>query len=149
VKQERTWIVVADGGQARILVSTGRMKGVRRLPGGQFQTQLPASREIMSERQPRVHESVGQARHAVEPRHDPHEDLKQQFLVRLAQYLEGAERRGEFEHLLVVAPATAMGDLRQEFGPALRGRLLREIVHDYTHQSDDFVYRQIKDKLPR
>ena len=53
-----------------------------------------------------------------------------------------------FEHLVVVAPATALGELRKEFGPHLQKRLFAEIVHDYAHQSNDYVYQHIKDSLP-
>ena len=148
MKQNRTWIVVADGAKARILLYTAQQKGVRQLPDGEFHdTHLP-THELVTDRQPRVHDSVGATRHAVEPRIDPHKQREEQFLARLATHLEHAEQRGEFEHLVVVAPATAMGDLRKEFGPPLQKRLIAEIVHDYTHQSNDYVYQHIKDSLP-
>ena len=148
MKQDRTWIVVADGAKARVLLYKPHQKGVQQLPDGEFHdTHLP-THELVTERQPRVHDSVGHARHAVEPRIDPHDQRETQFLGRLAAHLDGAEQRGEFEHLVVVAPATAMGELRKAFSPSLRKRLFAEIVHDYAHQSNDYVYQHIKDSLP-
>ena len=148
MKQNRTWIVVADGAKARILVYTARQKGVQQLPNGEFHdTHLP-THELVTDRQPRVHDSVGAARHAVEPRIDPHKQREEQFLARLAAHLENAERNGEFENLVVVAPATALGELRKDFSPLLQKRLFAEIVHDYAHQSNDYVYQRIKDSLP-
>ena len=108
MKQNRTWIVVADGGQARILLYTGRQKGVQQLPNSDFHDPHLPTHELMADRQPRVHESIGAVRHAVEPRIDPHEQRKEQFLARLAAHLEHAEQHGEFEHLVVVAPATVV-----------------------------------------
>lgn len=148
MKQKRTWIVIADGAKARILQNTGRMEGVHQLPDSEFHDSHPPSREIMSERQPRVHESVGAARHAIELRTDPHEYRKQQFLMRLAEHLERAWQHGDFEKLIVVAPATALGELRKQFSPSLHKCLLAEIAHDYAHQSNDYVYQHIKDNLP-
>jgi protein required for attachment to host cells len=48
----------------------------------------------------------------------------------------------------VVAPATALGELRKEFSPPLKKRIFAEIAHDYAHQSNDYVYRHIKEDLP-
>jgi len=148
MKQNRTWIVVADGAKARILLYTTRQKGVQQLADGEFHDPHLSTHELVADRQPRLHESVGAARHAVEPRIDPHRQREEQFLVRLAAHLERAAQRGEFVHLVVVAPATALGDLRKEFGPLLQKRLFAEIVHDYAHQSNDYVYHHIKDSLP-
>ena len=148
MKQNRTWIVVADGAQARILLYTSRQKGVQQVPDGHFHEPHPPTHELMTDRQPRVQESVGAARHAVEPRIDPHEQREAQFLARIAAHLERAEQKGEFEHLVVVAPATALGILRKEFSPALKKRVFAEITHDYAHQSNDYVYRHIKENLP-
>jgi len=87
MKQNRTWIVVADGARARILLYTARQKGVQELPDGEFHDPHLPTHELMTDRQPRVHESVGAARHAVEPRIDPHEQRKEQFLTRLVAHL--------------------------------------------------------------
>ena len=148
MKQNRTWIVVADGAKARILLYKPHQKGVQQLPDGEFHDPHLSTHDLVTERLPRVHESVGSARHAIEPRIDPHDQREAQFLARLAAHLDGAEQRGEFEHLVVVAPATAKGELRKAFSPHLNKRLFAEIVHDYTHQSNDYVYRHIKDSLP-
>ncbi|TFG40475.1 MAG: host attachment protein [Syntrophobacterales bacterium] len=148
MKQNRTWIVVADGAKARILLYKPLQKGLQQLPDSEFHHAHQPTHDLVTERQPRVHDSIGHARHAVESRSDPHDQRETQFLGRLAAHLDGAEQRGEFEHLVVVAPATAMGELRKAFGPHLKKRLFAEIVHDYAHQSNDYVYQHIKDSLP-
>ena len=148
MKQNRTWIVVADGGQARILLYTGRASGVRQLPNTEFHDPHLPTHELVTDRQPRVHESLGATRHAVEPRIDPHEQRKEQFLAQLTEHLERAAERGEFERLVVVAPATALGELRKDFSSQLKQRLFAEFVHDYAHQTNDYVYSHIKEGLP-
>ena len=146
--KNRTWIIVADGGQARVLLSTGRAAGVQQLPDSNFSDPHLSTHDLVTDRQPRGHESVGAARHAVEPRIDPHELRKQQFLARLAEHVENACMRREFEHLVVVAPATALGELRKHFSPQLHKCLHAEIIHDYTHQTNSYIYEHIRESLP-
>jgi protein required for attachment to host cells len=116
MQPNRTWVVVADGANARILLHTEHSEGLRRLN--------------------------------VDFSADHHSHEEQKFLSRLAKYLGQASEKHEFEHLIIVAPATALGDLRQDFSKNLHNRVIGEVVHDYTHQNDEFIYRHIKDKLP-
>jgi protein required for attachment to host cells len=148
MKQKRTWIVVADGSHARILLYTGDKSGVRQLPHTDFHETHPPTRELVTDRPARVQESGGPVRHAIEPRTDAHEQRKERFLAQLTSRLERAAENQEFEHLVVVAPAPAMGELRKDFSPLLKQRLYGEFVHDYVHQPNDYIYRHIKDGLP-
>jgi protein required for attachment to host cells len=148
MKQNRTWIVVADGARARILLYLGRAAGVRQLADGDFHDDHAPTHELVTDRQPRVHESVGLARHAVEPRIDPHRWGKLQFLKRVAHHLSDAAKRSEFEHLVVVAPSPALGELRKDFTPQLHKMLRAEIAKDYAYQTNDYVFDHIKDDLP-
>ncbi len=148
MKANRTWIVVADGAQARILLYTERAHDVRQLPDQFFHDDHPPTHELVTDHQARVHESVGSVRHAIEPRIDPHKQRKQQFLAKMAEHLDSAAERGEFEHLVIVAPATAMGELRKDLSPKLKKMLFAEIVHDYSHQTNDYIFEQIKNDLP-
>jgi protein required for attachment to host cells len=148
MKQNRTWIVVADGGQARILLCENRSSGVRQLPNSEFHDSHLPTHELMTDRQPRVHDSLGSARHAVEPRTDPHKQRKVQFLAQLTEHLQQAAERKEFEHLVIVAPPSALGEIRKDFGPLLQQLLFAEFTHDYAHQTNDYVYRHINDGLP-
>lgn len=101
-KNPRTWIVVADGGQARILESETLHSGVAvrldissdaRLTGG----------KLAAGRLPRAQESFGSARHGIQPRQSLKDHEKQLFVARLADYLKGG--RGRFDQLVIVAPA--------------------------------------------
>ena len=144
----RNWIVVADGARARVLLNAGRMEGVRQMPDATFHDSHPPSRELGSERPPRVHESFGSARHAIEPRSDPHEQRKERFLLRLALFLQDAWQNKAFDCLILVAPATALGHLRDTLAPAVRKTVIAEYVHDYSHQDNETVYQNVKDSLP-
>ncbi len=148
MKLNRTWILVVDGARARILLYLGRASGVRQLANGDFHDDHAPTHELVTDRQPRVHESVGFARHAVEPRIGPHMQRKLRFLQKVVHHLSGAAKHGDFEHLVVVAPATALGELRKDLTPQLQNMLLAEIVRDYAYQTNDYIFEHIKDDLP-
>lgn len=148
MKTNRTWIVVVDGARARTLLYLGRASGVRQLPDSFFFDEHAPTHELVTDHQARVHESVGSVRHAIEPRIDPHKQRKQQFLAKVAQHLSAAAQRGDFENLVVVAPATALGELRKDLSPQLQKLLLSEIAHDYAYQTNDYIFEHIKNELP-
>jgi protein required for attachment to host cells len=144
----KTWIVVADGAQARILLNKGRAAGVQQLPNATFRDTHEASHELGQERPPRVQDSKGSARHAIEPRTDPHEQKKEQFLLKLSGFLNDARRDREFESLIVIAPAQALGSIRDHLSDEVSKSVIAELVHDYSHQSNDTIYKHVKDYLP-
>jgi protein required for attachment to host cells len=148
MKNNRTWIVVADGSRARILLYTGRKTAIQELPNSDFHDNNPPTRELVTDRPSRVQESAGPSRHAIEPRIDAHEQRKERFLEKIATHLGRAAERNEFEHLVIVAPASAIGEMRKDLSPLLKKRLYGEFVHDYVHQTNDYIYRHIKDGLP-
>jgi protein required for attachment to host cells len=88
------------------------------------------SRERGSDRPGRGHESASAARHAVEPRTDPHREAKRDFARHLADRLEAAA--GSYARLLLVAPPAFLGDLREALGDAGRGKLAGTLDKDLT-----------------
>jgi protein required for attachment to host cells len=146
--KHKTWIVVADGAQARILLNTGRANGVEQVPNATFHDTHDASHELGTERPPRVHESHGNARHSIEPKSDLHEQRKEQFLLKLSRFIDEARRTREFESLIVVAPAQALGRLREHFSDDVSKCVIGEFVRDYSHQDNETIYEHVKHKLP-
>jgi protein required for attachment to host cells len=54
------------------------------------------------------------------------------FAQEVAAVLENARQRNEFQHLVVVAPPKALGDLRAGFSDALHDRVTAELHKDLT-----------------
>ncbi len=133
MKPVRTWILIADGARARIVLNDGPGHGVKALPGHVFESEVPAGREIMADRQGRSFESSGDGRHAMEPPSDPRRLKKQSFAGELAVHLHEACLRKEFDRLIVVAPAVTLGDLRKAMTDPVRKVLTAELSKDLTH----------------
>ena len=144
MKSTRTWILIADGGRARVLQSEGSAKPLIPLPEMSFHVALPASRELGNDRPGRGHESHGDTRHAYEQRSDPHEALKAAFLKSVVAALESAHEKHLFERLVVVAPAPALGLIRNTLTDGLRHVLLADAAKDLTKNPD----HEIRSHLP-
>ena len=135
----KTWIVVADGGHARILLNTHRDEGVSELP-------------LVSKSDPRLashHSEVAAGVHHT-PLHKPTDEQRNEgnFVNLLAETLQTGASRKECDAIVLVAPATVMGQLRKAINAQTQKIVVAEVVHDYTHQDNQTVYKHVKDKLP-
>ena len=99
-----TWILAADGNQARLL------KGVNLLKDGQanpeqevFSCEPKRAREIMADKAGRSHSSVGHGRSAMEYSSDPVREEQQKFTAEVAEKLECYAGAGAFDRLIVCA----------------------------------------------
>ncbi|WP_374383760.1 host attachment protein [Dongia sp.] len=119
-KDMRTWIVIADGGHARILESDTLHTGVAvrlemhsdsRLIGG----------KLAADRLPRAQESANSARHGIEPRLSLKQHEKDLFVARLADYLKGG--RSRFDQLVIVAPSRIGKSLVQLLPPPVAAKI--------------------------
>jgi protein required for attachment to host cells len=147
MKPVRTWILIADSGRARVLENLGPGKGTTPVDGLASEASLPATHEIVSDRQGRSFESSNATRHPMEPRTDPREQLKVSYLGMLVDQLEHRLQAGAFDRLVVVAPPHALGVLRGQFSDrlkaAIRGELAKDLTktpdHDLPSHLEDFV----------
>ena len=131
-----TWVLVADGQRARIVENGGPGKGLRPVTPEPLVHPDPPSRDLGTDRPGRVGESVGGARHAIEPRTDPHRDEKRRFAHELADRLDRAAGEGAFARLILVAPPQMLGDLRDVLTARTRALVAAEIDKDLTKSTD-------------
>lgn len=131
-----TWIVVADGGHARILLNTHRDEGVTELP-----LENGHDPHLKGQKQGHVHHT---------PEFKPTQERRDEghFLDLLADTIQTGVARKDCDQIVLVAPATAMGRLRKALNSNTSKHIVAEVVHDYTHQSNEFIFKQVKDKLP-
>ena len=147
MKPTRTWVLVADGGRARILEAVGRGKGVHLVAGSETSLDNPPSHLQGRDKLGRVHESVGYTRHAVEPKQDPHRALEERFAGQLAQMLGNYAENKSFDRLVLVAPPTILGELRKALPSNAREKVAAEIDKDLTHIGDADIPSHIEDVI--
>ncbi len=131
MKPKTTWIVIADGARARVLQNAGPGKGVVALQDLVFEGDHSASFDIMADKPGRAFDSVGHARHAMDPSSDPHDQLKAQFVKSVASALE--RRVDTYNRLILVAPPQALGLLRKSLSAPVARKVTGELGKDLTH----------------
>ena len=132
-KEPRTWIVVADGGHARILESDHRHSGVTlRLDLTSDARQKAGT--LAPGRLPRTQESASSARHGIEPRLSLKDHEKRLFAARLANYLRGG--LGNFDRLVLVAPTRFLNLLRSAVSDSVARKIAATRGKDLTWMSD-------------
>lgn len=130
MKPEIEWALVADAQRCRILERQVPFGAWQELSEEAVETHNRPSRERGSERPGRTQESGTSARHAIEPKTDPHREAKLHFAQHLADRLEA--RTGRYDRLLLVAPPPFLGDLRAMLGAEAQRRLAGSLDKDLT-----------------
>jgi len=147
MKPTCTWILIADAGRARVLESRGPGKGLRPVAAMTSEADLPATHDLVTDRQARAFERGNPTRHAIEPKTDPRDQLKAQHLADIARRVEQQHLAGAFDRLVVVAPPHALGVLRGAIGDRLRAVVRGEIAKDLTKVPDHEVAAHLADVI--
>jgi protein required for attachment to host cells len=147
MRPTRTWIVIADGARAHILLNEGPDKGLSFVPGTDFRHATPPNREIYAERQGRTHESVGVSRSSVE-RNDAHAQQKDEFVQTLIAFLKEKLSQSDFDRWVLVAPPEILSDFRQHLDKTLKDALGGELAKDLTKVPSDKILDHLHGVLP-
>ena len=137
-----TWILIADGARARVLENNGPGKGVVTKDNLLFEGDHRPSRELVSDKPGRTFESVGSLRHAKQPPTDPHDKLKSEFAQSIGAALEN--HADSFDRLILVAPPTALGELRKALPRKLSAKVTKEVGKDLTQTPNADIARHLE-----
>ncbi len=139
-----TWILIADGARARLLIRPNANGSYEQVIDTDFIADNRPSHDIGTERPGRTHDSSGEARHALQPASDPHREEKRHLAHRVGEFLEEQRQENAFERLIVIAAPQALGDLRNQFSSQLQTMIAEEIDKDLTM----FTLHELQNKLP-
>jgi len=147
MKPIRTYILIADGARARLLLSEGRGKPLTEVPGSDQRQDIRPDHEISAERPGRVHESANIARHAIE-RDDLHRREKERFAQALAADLDRRMAGREYGRLIIAAAPETLGIIRSALSEKVRAVVLGEVAKDLTKLPNAQVRALLGDDLP-
>jgi protein required for attachment to host cells len=139
MKPLKTWIVVADGANARFLAWRGLKSGAVGISGQTFERDSPRTHDLGTDRPGRVHDSTGHARHAIQPRSDRHDEQEKAFLRLVVRRLLEAFESNAFHDVVLIAPPRALGVLRDVLPDQLSKRVILAIDKDLTKHRDEAV----------
>lgn len=147
MKPTITWILIADGAQARVVEHSGPGKGLSQVQDLVFAGPRRKASEIMADRPGRSFASAGTKRSAMEPRTDPVEHEEAEFVRGLADELEQKRAQGAFQRLIIAAAPNALGDLRPALSDAVRQTVVAELPKDLTNVPTPQLDRHFGDLL--
>lgn len=146
-REDKTWIVVADGARARAfrLMDHGRELD----PAWDYELagSRQESRDIASDRPGRTFDRAGEGRHAKEPPTDPARYEQERFARALTQKLDDARKQNAFEELIIAAPPRFLGDLRAAMSDQLDQRVRGEINKDLSKLKPAEILERLSDFL--
>lgn len=133
MKKTITWILIANGAQARVLENTGPGKGLQQVKGLEWAITPLQAQDLQSDRPGRSFASTGSGRSAMEPRTDPVEHRETEFVKSLAEHMDRQHQDGAFDRLIIVAAPIALGDIRKAISPNVKKTILAELDKDLTN----------------
>ncbi len=134
MKPTITWIVIADGDQAKVFEHEGPGKGLKAIKDLQFEQEHLKAQEIMADKPGRAFSSAGPgARSSMEYSSDTVAVRERRFVERLADMLNEKQQQGKFDRLVIAAAPAALGDIRPALSDKVKETILAEMPKDLTN----------------
>jgi len=132
------WVLVANSSIARIFKKEGsNLVQIKLLEHPESRLH---NRDLVSDKPGRDFESVGMARHALEPQHTPHEIEAITFAKEISCFLQTAKNNGEFDALYLAASPSMLGLLRQHFDADTAKLIATEVSKDFTQMKTEEIF---------
>jgi len=141
-----TWVVVADSGSARIFGADSPVGPLEELADFAHPEALVTERSLVSDRAGRTTDSQGHS-HTYEGEDSPREVEARTFAKLLGHEICLARARGDFEHLLLVAPPRFLGNLRASLDAETRKHVGSELPSDFVALSAEEIRARLPENL--
>lgn len=133
MKKTVTWILIADGTQARVLEHGGPGKGLTQIDRLDWSIAPLQSQDINADRPGRGFSSAGSHRSAMEPKTDPAQHREAEFIRSVAAELDRLAKSGSYDRLVVAAAPIALGNLRKALSDHVKSTVIAELDKDLTN----------------
>lgn len=127
------WVVVADGARATVFVNEGTAFEPRLQTVRSYAQDNPKTSELGDDKPGRAFESTGSRRSSVEAP-DLHRRAEDRFVDGIMVDLAKDAAENAFEHVVIVAPPVALGEMRKAADPHLQSRIAMWIDKDLTKE---------------
>lgn len=137
-----TWVALADGAKALILLNEGTDAKPLLKVVSKSELENPPTHEQGADRPGRMPDTGAGQRSTLDET-DWHEYEEARFVRELSARLSRAARAGRFNRLVLVAPPKVLGELRDALEPAATERVIAEVAKDLTGHPVDAIERLI------
>ena len=132
MKKTVTWVLIADGAQARVLEHNGPGKGFRQVEGLDWSIEPLQAQDLVTDR-PGSKSGGGARGGGIGPKTDPVEHRETEFVKSVAAALEKQQQAGAFDRLVIAAAPIALGDIRKAMSANVKKLVVAEINKDLTN----------------
>lgn len=132
MKKTVTWVLIADGAQARVLENTGPGKGLKQVEGLDWSIEPLQAQDLVTDR-PGSKSGGGAHGGGMTPRTDPVAHRETEFVKSVAATLDRHQQKGDFDRLVIAAAPIALGDLRKAITPGVQKTIVAELNKDLTN----------------
>jgi protein required for attachment to host cells len=137
------WVLVADGEKALFLRNEGDAEYPNLQVVRQMREENPPTREQGTDRPGRYKDGPNEHNSGMEQT-DWHRIAKERFADEIAERLYKMAHRGEFERIVLVAPPTVLGEMRQKLHKEVVQRVSAEIPKTLTGHPLDEIEKILK-----
>ena len=145
-RRKITWVPVADGAKALILVNDGTDRAPVLRVVAKNEIENPPAREQGTDK-PGRRSGFGPSQLSAMETTDWHEFGEGRFVAEFAARLNRAAQRGLFERLILVAPPRVLGRLRPALSAPAAACVVAEIGSDLTGHPVDEIEKNIAKAL--
>ncbi|MFT4069136.1 host attachment protein [Paraburkholderia sp.] len=143
------WIVVANQAISRIFEAASASGAIEE----KISVIHPASRlrekDLVSDAPGRTYDRFGAGRHRTDPGSSQHAHEATGFAAEIASTMRDAVSKGAVGTLILIAPATFLGELRGKLDSVTLQHVTLEIVKDLTHLDAAGIRSRLPEFLPR
>lgn len=147
-----TWVLISDAARARLFSAAERGQVFNLIREFDHPESRAANRELVTDRPGRVQQSGGSSgkttRSAMEPQTDPKTEEHHVFARELAEELEKALHRNEYNHLILAAGPQFLGMLRDSLHDQVRKHVTASLDKDYTHMDARELQQRLSGMMP-
>lgn len=143
-----TWVIVADSTRARIFNAESSSAPITEVETLTHPEGRMHDREITSDLPGRAYDSKGRGRHTMEQPTDPKQELAIEFARMIARHLDSARVKREFEQLVIVAPPSFLGLLREQLTNTCRKLVAFELNKSLVQNTPEEIRSHLPKLLP-
>ena len=142
-----TWVLVADGAEAKVFEHGGPGKGLIPVKGLHFSEEPLKAQDINSDR-PGRHGGGGVGSRSGLDKSDPVQIREERFVKGVAAELEAMRQQGRFDRLIIAAAPSALGDIRPALSDGVKETVIAELPKDLTNVPTPQLDRHFETLLP-
>jgi protein required for attachment to host cells len=140
-----TWILAADGNQARLLKGVNLLKDGQQSPEQEvFRSEPKKVQDIMTDRPGRSQAAIGPSRAAMEYTNDPVREEQQKFTSEIAGKIDSYAADGAFDRLVLCAAPQTLGDFRNMLSSRARDMTMAEINKNFSNLPTDKLISSVR-----